>query len=510
MSPEQPGRSESDPAPGPGETTGQDKAAEAAPTPPGQSTLADRVQHHRDSLEQFRLETIQALGELREQLRDTRRQLCDKYPEEGLVAGVEAALREAELAAESMVEDRTPNQTWPEADREAFDRAAGNIEQIEAQLAQHQLPDTNGTEKRGPLLDQLDREYASRETARGQALAQDPEVTRAQARVKRLETLANIDYYLDELAPGNRGSTVMNEMGPRVLDLLTPNMKSDPDAVVAQARARAKLPEFEAWLDEIRQANERIRQEFDLEDEPVTTPESRPGPVEPDREAEPPVSLIRESDPELDKLLDEEADLLGEPKPTANSGEVPQLVPEAETESPAVVAWRAALERQAKALEGFSPYAEAKANWIKSTEDLKAAEDKVAQEEAQARKKNSEVADLEEWLETIEEALLNASGESPDSQTASGDDPKWLEDEILTTRKRIKTAFEKHTPLGDARWRLKHCQRLKQDNQRAVDQAVEAARKDHPPYIEAMAELKLAEAALGTATGPGSPTARAA
>ena len=310
-----------------------------APTPTdgvneaGKLTSAEKVQRHREWLAQFKAQTIQTAREIKEQLHDTRRQVCDGHPDLEALANAETSRCEASLALESMVEGRTPDETWPAADSEAFNEASGGIKQLEVELNQIQAAPEEAERARIQLLDQIDREYAAREAARERALAQDPDVVEAQSRVKRLEALATIDYYFDEIDMGGRLNFVLNELGPRVLDLLTPNMQSDPDSVMDQAKARAKLPEFESWLDEIRQANERIRRDLSLDKpEPAAmasedradlavdspsraTNETGRQPTRPDRDFELQSPPVGGWDPEIEKLLDEEAKIGAEGNP---------------------------------------------------------------------------------------------------------------------------------------------------------------------------------------------------
>ena len=187
----------------------------------------------------------------------------------------------------------------------------------------------------------------------------------------------------------------------------------------------------------------------------------------------------------------------------------------------ALVEWQAALDQQARALDEFPDYAHARDRWSESVDKLKETEKGVVLAGQQAREQNPEIGELEGWLEMTGEELADKSQEvqrleqeiAPERDAARSlgrpyigplaaqlgqaqEEQKWLEDQVLVTQGRIEETLGKYTPLGNAKWYLGQAQRAERSNKQYLDEAVGVAKKEHPPYIEALARLELAEQKL--------------
>ncbi len=217
--------------------------------------------------------------------------------------------------------------------------------------------------------------------------------------------------------------------------------------------------------------------------------------------------------------------------PTANSGygpgnEATPVEPQADNPAEAerqqaLAEWEVALDQQARALDELPDYAQARNRWSESVDKLKETEKGVALAEQQAREQNPEIGELEGWLEMTGEELADKSQEvqrlereiAPEREAARSlgrpyigplaaqlgqvqEEQKWLEDQVLVTQGRIEEALGKYTALGNAKWYLGQAQRTERSNKRDLDEAVGVAKKEHPPYIAALARFESAEQKL--------------
>lgn len=151
-----------------------------------------------------------------------------------------------------------------------------------------------------------------------------------------------------------------------------------------------------------------------------------------------------------------------------------------------------ALAEKAEVLNGFGPYADIQAKLLENAKDLESAEAEVATAKQEARDKNSQIGELEGWLVELEAEL----------EVAGPEDREWLEGQIETSRKSLDDAFGAYTPLGNAKWRLRQAQRREDDLKRDLEDAVALAKKEHQPYIEALAKLKAIEREIDSTAKP--------